>query len=68
MVELKCLKNAPPLTLLVFKAVLILKGEEKDFTWNNAKIVMMAADFIESLKNYNSRNVTSEMLAALAPI
>jgi hypothetical protein len=68
LIELSALKNAPPLLLLVFKAVLILKGEQNDLTWKKAQMMMIAPDFIESLKSYNPKNVTTEMLEALAKI
>lgn len=33
---LKSLKQPPPSIALVFKAVLILKGEKQDFSWTSA--------------------------------
>lgn len=67
--ELKSLGSPPVQVLDVAKAVLLLKGEKKNFAWNNAqKMMNNPAKFIDEVKAFDGSNIDQWILDQLAPI
>lgn len=68
--ELKSFAKPPPGVEKVTTAVLImLKGEKKDFSWENAKKMMAKVDnFKESLEKYRGESIPEDIIAKVAPM
>ncbi len=56
--ELKSLTTPPPACLDVTKAVLLLRGEKKNFAWGAAQKMMgNPPKFIDEVKNFDGREI-----------
>ena len=68
--ELKNFSNPPSGVPLVTTAVLImLKGEKKNFSWDNAKKMMAKVDaFKTQLEKYRGEDISEETMDQLKPI
>ena len=70
MTELKSFTKPPAGVDKVTSALLIMiKGEKKDFSWENAKKMMAKVDaFKEKLENYKGENIEDEVVRRVQPI
>ena len=67
--ELKSLASPPPAVFDVAKACLLLRGEKKNFAWNNAqKMMNNPKKFIEDVQAFDGSNIDQWILDQLAPI
>ena len=67
--ELKSLANPPAQVFDVSKAVLLLKGEKKNFAWANAqKMMNNPQKFIEDIQAFDATTIDQWILDQLAPI
>lgn len=67
--ELKGFATPPPDCVTVAKAVLILKGEKRNHSWQNAqKMMNNPKGFIEYVQKYDSENIQEWILKELEPI
>jgi dynein heavy chain, axonemal len=67
--ELKSLPKPPKECESVTATVLMLKGEKKNFTWQNAqKMMNNPVKFIEELKALDGRDIDEQILSKIAPI
>lgn len=68
-VELKSLKEPVVNVLDVTKAVLLMRGEKRNFAWNNGqKMMNNPAKFIDDLKGYNKEEIDEWILDQLQPL
>jgi dynein heavy chain len=66
---MKTLGSPPADVVLCAKAVLIMKGEKKNHGWPNAqKMLGQPKPFVESLKNYDMKEIPDWILAELKTI
>ena len=67
--ELKALVKPPKECESVTTTVLMLRGEKKNYTWQNAQKMMNKPDkFIEEIKAFDGRDIDEGILAKIAPI
>ena len=68
-VELKALPKPPEECVSVTKTVLLLRGERKNFAWQNAqKMMNNPAKFIEEVQQFDGNNIDQWILDQLKPI
>jgi len=69
MTELKTFSKPPPGVDKVTTALLIMiKGEKKDFSWDNAKKMMAKVDvFKEKLETYRGEDIPEDVIARVQP-
>ena len=61
--EMKALTTPPSAVLDVAKAVLLLRGEKKNFAWQNAqKIMNNPQKFIEEIQAFDGNNIDQWIL------
>ena len=66
---MKTLANPPADVLTVTKAILIMRGEKKNFGWPNAqKMLGNPKQFVDQLKSYDLNNIPDWILNELKPI
>jgi len=64
--ELKALGSPPEACVEVAKACLILRGEKKNYAWNNAqKMMNNPVKFIEEVQAFDGNNIEPWILDAL---
>ena len=70
MTELKSFSKPPAGVDKVTTALLIMiKGEKKDFSWDNAKKMMAKVDaFKEKLENYRGEDIPEDVIARVQPL
>ena len=67
--ELKSLPKPPKECESVTTTVLMLRGEKKNYSWQNAQKMMNKPDkFIEEIKAFDGRDIDEGILAKIAPI
>jgi dynein heavy chain len=67
--ELKALPKPPEECVVVTKTVLLLRGERKNFAWQNAqKMMNNPAKFIEEIQQFDGNNIDQWILDQLKPI
>jgi dynein heavy chain len=67
--ELKGFAKPPGGVEDVTKAVLIMRGEKRNFSWQTAQKMMgQPAQFIESLKGFNAENIDPVVLSQVEPL
>ena len=67
--ELKALPKPPEECVQVTKAVMLLKGEKKNFAWQNAqKMLKDPPKFLDEIIAYDGREIDQWILDQLAPI
>ena len=67
--ELKSLPKPPIECVSVTSTVLMLRGEKKNFTWQNAqKMMNNPMKFIDDIKAFDGRDIDDAILARVAPI
>lgn len=67
--ELKALANPPAPVFDVAKAVLLLRGEKKNFAWaNGQKMMNNPQKFIEDIQSFDATSIDQWILDQLAPL
>jgi len=64
--EMKALTTPPPAVVETMKAVLIMRGEKRNYAWGNGqKILNNPARFMEELLDYNKEEIADWIIADL---